>query len=203
MPNAVGCLAQQPVFYFPTGLLGKMWGIESLQFRVIKLHRARLRSSLHIRAEATSSLTAATLSHLKFFFSCYQSVVANNIGTSCSTLTKMVHNVIDRIIETSMDWTHFPGTHIDSNEAKLFWKNRFRMLTIISALDCHRNVQMTCDAAEKITSIFAEWVDNVKDTRHWKKSPLCHMISHYDGTACLLADSGYGISPYLITPSRR
>ncbi|XP_046684548.1 putative nuclease HARBI1 [Homalodisca vitripennis] len=62
------------------------------------------------------------------------------------------------------------------------------------------NVQATCDSQERFTSVAAEWPGSVHDSRNMEKESCSGYYSRYDGAACLLGDSGYGISPWLITP---
>ena len=62
------------------------------------------------------------------------------------------------------------------------------------------NVQMTYDANEKITSVDAQWPGSIHDNRIWRLSGIQDMMRRYDGDICLLGDSRYGITPWLITP---
>jgi hypothetical protein len=61
------------------------------------------------------------------------------------------------------------------------------------------NVQATCDAAEKFTSICAEWPGSVHDSRILSNSSIPEVMQRINN-AILIGDSGYGISPWLITP---
>ena len=38
-------------------------------------------------------------------------------------------------------------------------------------------------------------------SRIWRLSGIQDMVRRYDGDICLLGDSGYGITPWLLTPS--
>lgn len=151
----------------------------------------------------------------------FQSGVAEDIGVDRSTVCKNINYVMDRILEKANNWIYFPSTVQDINNAKVMWQTRFNLPTVVGALDCTHieikkpsvfgdeyvnrkgyasiNVQATCDAEEKFTSISAEWPGSVHDARIWR-SAVRDVISRYDGTACLLGDSGYGIAPWLITP---
>ncbi|CAB3236746.1 unnamed protein product [Arctia plantaginis] len=62
------------------------------------------------------------------------------------------------------------------------------------------NIQMTCDANEKITSVDAQWPGSVHDGRILRVSGIQDVVRRYDGGVCLLGDSGYGITPWLLTP---
>ncbi|KAJ8944099.1 hypothetical protein NQ314_009555 [Rhamnusium bicolor] len=133
----------------------------------------------------------------------FQSGVAEDMGVHRSTVTKTVNYVMDCIIARADEWIHFPATPVEMNEAKILWRRSF------SDANCNRsfglypptiNVQATCNAAEQFTSISAEWPGSVHDARIWRISPIRGIVSQYDGPVCLLGDSGYGISPWLITP---
>lgn len=152
----------------------------------------------------------------------FQSGIAEDIGVHRSTVCKTVNFVMDQIIRRANDWIHFPSTAREMNEARVLWQTRFHMPSVIGALDCTHveinkpsifgdeyvnrkgytsiNVQATCDASEKVTSISAEWPGSVHDSRIWRRTPFRNILSRFDGSVCLLADSGYGISPWLITP---
>ncbi|KAJ8926704.1 hypothetical protein NQ314_020920 [Rhamnusium bicolor] len=152
----------------------------------------------------------------------FQSGVAEDMGVHRSTVTKTVNYVMDCITARADEWIHFPATPVEMNEAKILWRRSFQMPTVIGALDCTHveinkpilhgdeyinrkgydtiNVQATCNTAEQFTSISAEWLGSVHDASIWRTSPIRGIVSQNDGTVCLLADSGYGISPWLITP---
>lgn len=152
----------------------------------------------------------------------FQSGIAEDVGVHRSTACKTISYVMDRIIDKSHKWIHFPATAAEVNEAKVLWQRHFRLPNVIGALDCTHvkitkpklhgdeyinrkghvtiNVQGTCDALERFTSVGAEWPGSVHDARIWRRSPVRGIMSRFDGGACLLGDSGYGISPWLITP---
>ncbi|XP_046688202.1 putative nuclease HARBI1 [Homalodisca vitripennis] len=152
----------------------------------------------------------------------FQSGIAEDVGVHRTTACKTVSYVMDKIIDRANFWIHFPATVEEINEAKIQWQRNFRLPTVIGALDCTHvqikkpnlhgdeyvnrkgcitiNVQGTCDALERFTSISAEWPGSVHDARIWRRSPVREIMSRFDGRVCLLGDSGYGISPWLITP---
>jgi hypothetical protein len=61
------------------------------------------------------------------------------------------------------------------------------------------NVQATCDAHERFTSVVAEWPGSVHDSRIFRNSSVKNTLQGFTNTI-LLADSGYGIAQYLLTP---
>jgi hypothetical protein len=152
----------------------------------------------------------------------FQIGVAEDVGVERSTVCKTVDYVMDRILLKANDWIKFPSTIEEINTAKAQWQTRFRLPTVIGALDCTHveilkpnvhgdeyinrkgyasiNVQATVNADEEFTSVCAEWPGSVHDARIWRRSPIRDTMSKYNGDACLLGDSGYGISPWLITP---
>ncbi|XP_046674568.1 putative nuclease HARBI1 [Homalodisca vitripennis] len=152
----------------------------------------------------------------------FQIGVAEDVGVDRSTVCKTFHYVMDCITDRAHHWIKFPNSVRKINDAQLLWQTRFRLPSVIGALDCTQieilkprlfgdeyvcrkgypsiNVQATGDATEQFTSICAEWPGSVHDSRIWRNSQVREVIARYDGAACLLGDSGYGISPWLITP---
>lgn len=152
----------------------------------------------------------------------FQSGVANDMGVERSTVSRTFSSVLDKIVSKSEDWIKFPRTIEDMDQAKADWASKFRIPTVIGAIDCTHvhimkpsefgdeyvnrkgkttiNIQMTCDANEKITSVDAQWPGSVHDGRIWRVSGIQDVVRRYDGDVCLLGDSGYGITPWLLTP---
>lgn len=152
----------------------------------------------------------------------FQSGVAEDFGIDRTTVSKTYNSVMDCILEKANNWIRFPNSVREMNDAKLLWQTRYNLPSVIGALDCTHieikkpgihgdeyinrkgyasiNVQATCDAREMFTSVCAEWPGSVHDARIWRRSDIRDVLSRYDGSACLLGDSGYGISPWLITP---
>lgn len=152
----------------------------------------------------------------------FQSGVAVDVGVDRSTVCKTFAFVLDSIVNKSQDWIKFPSKVEDMDQAKADWASRFRIPTVIGAIDCTHvliqkpsafgdeyvnrkgkasiNVQMTCDANEKITSVDAQWPGSVHDSRIWRLSGVQEVVRRFDGDVCLLGDSGYGITPWLLTP---
>jgi len=118
-------------------------------------------------------------------------------------------------------WIGFPQSPEEIFIAKAQWQARFTMPTVYGAVDCTHvrickpmdngdeyinrknyaslNVQATCNAEEMFTSISAEWPGSVHDSRILRNSSLCEAMKRVpDGV--ILGDSGYGITPWLLTP---
>ena len=125
-------------------------------------------------------------------------------------------------MQKSEEWIKFPTTEQQVQKAKADWARRFSIPFCIGALDCTHvviqkpsaphgddyvnrkqrpslNVQATCDANEVFTSVDASWPGSVLDSRIWKNSEEAKFMATTKDTL-LIADSGYGIAPWLITP---
>jgi len=65
------------------------------------------------------------------------------------------------------------------------------------------NVQAVCDADLNFLNIVAKWYGSAHDARVFENSNLFSDLE--DGTApgILLGDSGYALSPFLLTPYRK
>lgn len=151
----------------------------------------------------------------------YQNGIAEDLGISRSTVTKTVPFVLEKIVDKSKEWVIFPtGRGID--EAKVEWTRRFNFPTAFAAIDCTHipiskptlfgddyvnrkgvttiNVQATCNAQEKFTSIDAQWPGSVHDSRILRNSAIYDVMNRAQVNAVILGDIGYGISPWLMTP---
>jgi hypothetical protein len=62
------------------------------------------------------------------------------------------------------------------------------------------NVQATCDANLKLTSVDASWPGSVHDSQVFKNSTVYRVLAGGLHGAILLGDSGYSITPFLLTP---
>ncbi|CAH1987524.1 unnamed protein product [Acanthoscelides obtectus] len=152
----------------------------------------------------------------------FQSGVAEDYEIHRTTACKTVSLVLNKVCQKADHSITFPTTVSELNDAKVKWQSRFTIPTVIGALDCTHvkikrpgrfvdeyvnrkgytsiNVQTTCDASEKFTSIDAQWSGSVHDGRIWRRSIVNEVLSQFKGSFCLLGDSGYGISPWLLTP---
>lgn len=151
----------------------------------------------------------------------YQNGIAEDIGVSRSTVTKTIPLVLEKVVAKSKEWIVFPnGRTIE--EAKVEWSSRFNFPTAFAAIDCTHipiqkptaygddyvnrkgfcsiNVQATCNAKERFTSIDAQWPGSVHDSRILHNSSIYEEMNKVPGNAVILGDIGYGISPWLMTP---
>lgn len=88
-----------------------------------------------------------------------------------------------------MDCTHVriekPGLHGDE------YINRKSFVSV--------NIQVTCNAREIFTSVDVNLPGSVHDSRVWKNCLTRQKLSTLKNCV-LIADSGYGIEPWLMTP---
>lgn len=121
-------------------------------------------------------------------------------------------------------WVKFPSSNEDIREAKQQWQEKYSFPGAIGAIDCthvliskpsrhgdeyvnrkgftNLNVQATCDALDRFTSVDVQWPGTIHDNRIWKNSSICPIMRHNTQNALLLGDEGYGLEPCLVTPYR-
>lgn len=153
----------------------------------------------------------------------YQKGIGQELGVSQATVSRTVTAVIESIVAQSNYWIKFPSTNNELMDAKQLWQSKYRFPTAIGAVDCTHigilkpnrhgdeyvnrkgqptlNVQATCDAREMFTSVDVSWPGSVHDSRIWRNSQTRVHLQNKTN-AVLLADDGYGIEPWLMTPFR-
>ena len=154
----------------------------------------------------------------------FQVGIGEDLGIHQTTVSKTVVEVMDAIMDKARIWIRFPQTDIEFDAAKHEWQEKFSFPAAIGALDCTHvkirkpkdfgdeyinrkgytsiNVQATCNAKEIFTSIDASWPGSVHDARIWRASDIQTTLSQNGVNALILADSGYGIAPWLMVPYR-
>lgn len=147
----------------------------------------------------------------------YQNSVGEVIGISQSTVSKTITEVTNKIMAKSNLWNKFPSSAEEIREAKQLWQEKYNFPSAIGALDCTHvripkpldygdeyinrkgfaslNVQATCDALDRFTSVDVQWPGSTHDSRIWKNSNICSVMRRITQNAVLLADEGYGIEP--------
>lgn len=152
----------------------------------------------------------------------FQSGVGEDIGVCRSTVSKTFFQVLTSIEMKADYWIKFPTNVAEMQEAQAKWQERFTFPYAIGAVDCTHvqikkphihgdeyinrkgvpsiNVQATCNGKEQFTSVDASWPGSVHDSRIWRNSDVCSVMTRRHGNALLLGDVGYGISPWLMTP---
>jgi hypothetical protein len=155
----------------------------------------------------------------------FQVGVGEDSGAHHSTVCRTVDYVSRKILEKANQWIKFPTRHEEVEDAKRLWQEKYNFPCAFGALDCTQikirkpavhgdeyicrkqfasiNVQATCNSDELFTSVDASWPGSVHDSRILRNSDILPVISRFDrGQAVLLADSGYAIAPWLMTPYR-
>ncbi|XP_003724868.3 putative nuclease HARBI1 [Strongylocentrotus purpuratus] len=152
----------------------------------------------------------------------YQTTVGEVMGISQTTVSRHVAKNIDLIAAQHPTWIKFPTSNADVTHAKERWAEKLGFPFTIGAIDCTHvridkprgqfgdefinrknypsfNVQATCDENYIFTSVDVGWPGSVYDSRIFQTSDLRDVVSR-NVRGCLLGDSGYGISPYMMTP---
>lgn len=151
----------------------------------------------------------------------FQTGIAEDIGVHRSTVTKTIPYVLGKVVEKSTEWVVFP-THRKVEEEKTEWLQRFNFPSAFGAIDCTHipimkptqygddyvnrkgfcsiNVQATCNSKEIFTSIDAQWPGSVHDSRVLSNSSIFQLLNNTPANAVILGDSGYALSPWLMTP---
>lgn len=152
----------------------------------------------------------------------FQSGVGEDIGVHQSTVSRTVTSVLFSIFSKAHLWIKFPTSEEELHIAQLNWREKFNFVNAIGVLDCTHvaimkpsqhgdeyinrktfpsiNVQATCNEKEIFTSVDSSWPGSTHDSRIWKNSEPFKILRQSSSGALLLGDSGYGISPWLMTP---
>lgn len=154
----------------------------------------------------------------------FQIGIGEELGIHRSTVSKILHEVMESLTKEKDNWIAFPTTPDDLREARRQWQTKYTFPLCIGAIDCTHvpiqrpperlhpdefinrkqihsfNVQATVNADDMFTSVIAMWPGSVHDARIFRCSTIPETMVHTD--ALLLGDSGYGIAPYLMTPYR-
>ena len=89
------------------------------------------------------------------------------------------------------------GTHIRILRPK---KTDFPSVYINRKKYCSLNVQIVCDSWGTVTNLIVQWPGSVHDSRIFKNSPLYNELCSGTLNGYLVADSGYGLTPFCLTP---
>nr|CAH7744593.1 unnamed protein product [Callosobruchus chinensis] len=154
----------------------------------------------------------------------FQTGVATDIGVRQPTVSNVIAEVIQKIIQKSDYWIHFPSTDEEFEREKVAWQQAYNFPCAIGAIDCTHipilkpaahgdeyinrkgfpslNVLASCNSSEVFTSVDISWPGSVHDARIWTNSTIQPVISRNQVRALLLGESGFGIAPWLMTPFR-
>ncbi|KAF4528881.1 hypothetical protein B566_EDAN017320 [Ephemera danica] len=156
----------------------------------------------------------------------YQQGVAADTGFQQNTVSRIVNYVADQILEKADVWVKFPSTDEEIQQAKLEWQRDMQLEGGVGAIDCTHieilkpfgrmgdeyvnrkvfpsvNVQATVDSRERFTSVDASWPGSVHDSRIYKTSQICQVMTHNRVGAYLVGDSGYALTPWMMVPYRK
>ncbi|XP_050299639.1 putative nuclease HARBI1 [Anthonomus grandis grandis] len=156
----------------------------------------------------------------------FQSGVGEDVGVHQSSVSKVVTEVTEKLIEKCGLWIKFPHTAADIIEAKQKWQSNYSFPCALGVIDCTHikikkppiysdeyinrkgyhsiNVQATCNSDEWFTSVDASWPGSVHDSRISSNSKISNIARNdfHRSQALLLGDEGYGIAPWLMVPFR-
>jgi len=134
-----------------------------------------------------------------------------------STVSRAVWRVTKAILDA------YPNFNIPA-DVKTGFRNNFNVPNCIGLIDCTHirvlrppaadypvaflnrkkyhslNVQVVVDSWGMVTNLIAMWPGSVHDSRIFKNTPLYAELLAGTRTGYLIADSGYGIAPFCITP---
>lgn len=152
----------------------------------------------------------------------FQVGVGVDVGIHQTTVSKIIDKVSRAIYSKKKNWIKFPDTSHTFNIAKDEWAVHHAIPKVIGAIDCTHvkilkpsihgdeyinrkgvasiNVQATCDSREMFTSVDATWPGSVHDSRIWYNSFIYPIMYNNQERVCLLGDSGYAITPWMLTP---
>ena len=148
------------------------------------------------------------------------------VGVSQPTVSRTVQGVVEEICSKVGDWIKFPSTQAEIEDAARAWQQTRTFPLAFAVLDgslfkiqkparrynpqeyysgrkkSHAiNAQLICDGQYRILDANIAWSGSVHDARVWRNSAVKAVLdSGVEGDKLMLADSGYGITPYLMVP---
>lgn len=151
-------------------------------------------------------------------------VVGDFGGIDESTASRKIHIVLEAIAQLSPQFVKMPRTQAEMNTVRQGFFNIARLPRCIGALDCTHikiqspgggdaenyrnrkgffsyNVQAICNADLKFMDIVCRWPGSAHDSNIFRHSRVRNDFENrVYGDNLVVADSGYAIKPYLITP---
>lgn len=199
---------------------------KELARNLIELLRPHLNEREHIRGISVEDMV---LCALRFYATgSYQRCLGENynFGMGQSTIHKYIHIVTnaihDNLVENNIK---FPTTEEEHNINKGEFLARWGFPGTIGVVDGTQiailrphveehnflnrkgfhsiNVQIICDHNLKIINVFANYGGSTHDSFIWRNSQVKEYMQNLslNGVRCwLIGDSGYPLSPYLMTP---
>ncbi|KAH9376054.1 hypothetical protein HPB48_021803 [Haemaphysalis longicornis] len=134
----------------------------------------------------------------------------------------MVRKVSQALCERRTQFVHFPTSRQEQRETTRVFFERLGFPGVVGAIDGTHipiknpggdtqalyisrknfhslNVQLVCDADEKITNVVARWRGSAHDNRIWEESNLREKFAANEVNGVLLGDNGYACSWHLLT----
>jgi len=123
-------------------------------------------------------------------------VARNYISLPQSNITKIMQDFGEMAnipnVVGCVDGTQIPISAPHHNEHLYICRKGFHAI----------NVQVVCDSQLRLTNIVAKWPGSTHDSFMWQNSALYHRM-RANNMGWLLGDSGYPLSPVLLTPVAR
>ena len=91
-----------------------------------------------------------------------------------------------------IDCTHVRILRPNRDDFPLEYINRKKFFSL--------NVQIVCDSWGRVTNLLVQWPGSVHDSRIFKNSALYNDLSSGALPGYLIADSGYALAPFCLTP---
>ncbi|XP_051175595.1 putative nuclease HARBI1 [Leptopilina boulardi] len=176
------------------------------------------------RNHAISPMIQLLLSLRYYATGSFLMTVGDFSGVSKTSAFRIIHRVSAAIARLSRNIIKMPSTQQEITSAQIDFYSISHFPRIISALDCTHikvqsfggnqaelyrnrkgyfslNVQCTCDAHLKFTNIVLRWPGSTHDSTIFNYSKLRARLENGEfGDGLVLADGGYALKPYLITP---
>ncbi|XP_047988510.1 putative nuclease HARBI1 [Leguminivora glycinivorella] len=162
---------------------------------------------------------------LRYFATGSQLVTCGDfIGVHESTACRTIHKVTDAIARLYPEFIVMPRTEEELRQAAMKFYQIARFPRAIGAVDCTHvrtkspggetaeiyrnrkgyfsmNTQAICSADLLFTDVVARWHGSAHDSHIWDNSnQRRHFLQGTYGNYCLLGDSGYAQTPFMMTP---
>ncbi|XP_026474640.1 putative nuclease HARBI1 [Ctenocephalides felis] len=168
-----------------------------------------------------------------FGHGCFQSAVGSSYlnNMSQSSVSRCIKTVTDLILKhVAPKYISFPMTTMQKMETKKQFYNKYGMSGIIGCLDCTHinitvpqkdhpenpavlflnkkgsyslNVEVICDADERVIFASTTYGGSASDAAIWQKSPIRALLhKNAEDETYIIGDSSYPSEKYLLTPYR-
>ncbi|XP_062300173.1 putative nuclease HARBI1 [Scomber scombrus] len=153
----------------------------------------------------------------------FQREIGDRAGVSQSSVSCALPSVIKGLITLSPRHIRFPYTAVDQLQIKQDFYNMAQLPNIIGAIDCTHirikapspdpfpflnrkqyhsiNVQLISDSKYNLLNVVARWPGGAHDSFVFQNSTVgTRLAQGAHGDGWLIADRGYGLVPWLMTP---